>query len=53
MMAEPDEALDDPDEGQGDESAYDGLAVAHLDSDAGRAELAANSPPGADEDVTV
>ncbi len=34
----------DSHEGEGDDSAYDGLAVAHLDSDAGQVEVAAHMP---------
>lgn len=51
-MASPTgEDLDDPDEGQGDEAAYDGLAVEHMNSPAGIAELAEHRPPGADDEV--
>jgi len=44
---------DDPSEGQGDESAYDGLAMKHLNSKAGRAEISAHDPPSLDDEVTV
>ena len=48
-MTEP----DDPEEGQGDDTAYDGLAVEHLDSEAGQAEVAENLPEPGDDHVTV
>ncbi len=41
----------DSHEGEGDDSAYDGLAVAHLDSDAGRHEVA-QQMPDPDQGVT-
>jgi len=43
--------LEDPDEGRGDETAYDGQAVAHLDSEAGRAELAERMPEPEHDEV--
>lgn len=47
---------DDPEEGQGDNSAYDGLAVDHLNTEQGQAELADQArAAGAevDEEVTI
>ncbi len=53
-MAMPNTAdLDDADEGVGDDSAYDGLAVEHLNSAEGRAEIAEHVPSADDDEVTV
>lgn len=53
MAPEGDDDFDDPAEGQGDESAYDGLAVKHLNSAEGRAEIAKQRPSKSDPEVTV
>lgn len=44
---------DDPKEGLGDEDALDGLAFKHLNSRAGRAEIAAHDPSDTEDEVTV
>ena len=44
---------DDPSEGQGDESVLDGLAIKHLNSKAGRAEIAEHEPADVADEVTV
>lgn len=44
---------DDPSEGLGDDASLDGLAIKHLNSKAGRAEIAAHEPADVDDEVTV
>ena len=45
--------LDDPFCGLGDPNALDELAIKHLNSKAGRDEIAANDPSEVDDEVTV
>lgn len=44
---------DDPREGLGDADALDGLAIKHLNSKAGRIEIANHEPSDVDDEVTV
>ncbi|MGB9377550.1 MAG: hypothetical protein WCB04_08560 [Mycobacteriales bacterium] len=53
MAQQPNPDPDDSDEGQGDESAYDGLAVEHLNSEAGQREVAEEDPPMLNDEMVV
>ena len=53
MAHDSSQDLDDPREGQGEEDSLDGLAFKHLNSKAGRIEIADTDPSDVDDEVIV